>query len=119
MPRGKPKTPSASAGSPAAVVNGVGGEVLTLREAAGYLRLPETEVLRLVQDQGLPARQAGEGWRFLKAAVQDWLRTGPASRSNKEAWMALAGAWKDDPSLDELRREIARQRERLQAEVER
>jgi excisionase family DNA binding protein len=94
-------------------------EVLTLSEAAEYLRLAETDVLHLVEDQGLPARRAGNEWRFLKAAIQDWLRTGPPPKSNKEAWMALAGAWKDDPYRDELLEEIARQRERLQAEVER
>jgi excisionase family DNA binding protein len=93
--------------------------VLTLAEAAAYLRLPETEVLRLVEDQALPARRAGNEWRFFRAAIQDWLRTGPLPKSNKEAWMALAGAWKDDPYADELLEEIARQRRRLQAEVER
>jgi excisionase family DNA binding protein len=93
-------------------------EMLTLSEAAEYLRLSETNVPRLVEQQGLPARRAGNKWRFLKAAIQDWLRTGPPP-SNKDAWMALAGAWKDDPYPDELRQEIARQRERLQAEVER
>jgi hypothetical protein len=64
----------------------------------------------------LPARAAGSEWRFLKAAIEDWLRTISPTKSNKEAWMTLAGVWKDDPSLDELRREIARQRERWQSD---
>src|SRR5690349_3756522 len=118
MPRTKPTTESTPQ-SPTPVANGPTTEVLTLAEAAAYLRLPEADLLRLVDEQGLPARQLGKEWRFLKAAIQDWLRSGPPPKSNKEAWMALAGAWKDDPFVDELRQEIARQRERLQAEVER
>ena len=48
-------------------------DVLTLSEAAAYLRLPEDEVLRLIEEQSLPARRAGKEWRFLKAAIQEWL----------------------------------------------
>jgi excisionase family DNA binding protein len=72
-------------------------EILTLSEAAAYLRLPETDVLRLVTEQALPGRRLANEWRFLKTAIQDWLRTGPQPKANNEAWMELAGAWKDDP----------------------
>src|SRR5277367_5054010 len=48
-------------------------EVLTLVEAAAYLRLTEADVLRMVDEQGLSARQLGKEWRFLKSAIQDWL----------------------------------------------
>ena len=48
------------------------GDVLTLAEAAAYLRLPESEVARLVHTQGLPGGAVGEEWRFLKTALQDW-----------------------------------------------
>ena len=91
-------------------------EVLTLAEAAAYLRLSETDVLRLVDQQGLSARQLGAEWRFLKAAIQDWLRTGPPPRGSKEAQLAVAGAWKDDPLLEEELREIYRQRGRPMTE---
>jgi excisionase family DNA binding protein len=94
-----------------AVVNGPPGEVLTLAEAAAYLRLSEQEVLRLIQEQGLPARQAGTDWRFLRAAIQQWLSTPSESlQSNKEAWLALAGAWKDDPYVEDELKEIYRRR---------
>jgi excisionase family DNA binding protein len=112
MPRAKPK-PERSRPAPA---NGPLPEVLTLREAAAYLRLPEAEVVRLVREQGLPARQAAAEWRFLLSAVRDWLATGRAPGSNKEAWMKLVGVWKDDPFFDELRREIERQRRQLASE---
>jgi excisionase family DNA binding protein len=86
-------------------------EVLTLREAAAYLRIAEGDVLRLAKVQELPGRQIGNEWRFLKAGLQDWLRT-PARRSGKEALLALAGAWKDDPDIEEIVREAHRRRGR-------
>ncbi len=120
MPRttGKPKQTNAKANAkspaPAAVS---AGEVLTLAEAAAYLRLPEAEVVRLVREQGLPGRPAGADWRFLKAAIQDWLKAPPGPRGSKEAQMAIAGAWKDDPDLDALVQEIYRRRGRPVAEA--
>jgi excisionase family DNA binding protein len=71
-------------------------EVLTLSEAAAHLRLPEADVVRLVDEQALPAHRLKNEWRFLKTAIQDWLRSAPP-KSNIEAWMELAGVWKDDP----------------------
>ncbi len=76
--------------------NGSGGEVLTLAEAAAYLRLPEDEVVRLVHQQGLPGRLTATEWRFFKGALQDWLRTPPPIPS-KEAVLSRVGNWKDDP----------------------
>jgi hypothetical protein len=64
----------------------------------------------LVDEQALPARRLGNEWRFLKSAIQDWLRTGSPSKSNKEAWLALIGAWKDDPFLEDMVDEINKQR---------
>src|SRR5262245_58120969 len=91
-----PPVPQAEPAS--ASVNGPFGEVLTLAEAAAYLRFPEADVLRLVDEQGLPARHLANEWRFLKAAIQDWLRAGKSLLlANKETWLSLAGIWKDDP----------------------
>src|SRR5207247_4411962 len=108
MPRTKPKPDLAPQ-----AVNGPVGEVLTLAEAAAYLRLPEEEVLRMVREQNLHARQVGSEWRFLKAAIQDWLRAGtPSLQGNKEAWMSLAGKYRDDPDLLRICEEAYRQRGR-------
>jgi excisionase family DNA binding protein len=115
MPRTK-KQPEPT--PPAAAANGPPPEVLTLGEAAAYLRLSEAEVLRLVDDQHLPARQLGKEWRFLKTAIQDWLRTGPPPKPSKEAQLAVAGAWKDDPYVEEELKEIYRQRGRPMTEDE-
>src|SRR5437016_1716786 len=62
MPRAKPKTEAALKQPPA---NGIEAEILTLPEAAAYLRVGEQDVLRMVHDQGLPGRQVGTEWRFL------------------------------------------------------
>src|SRR5438128_5024105 len=95
-----------------AVVHGPPGEVLTLAEAAAYLRFSEADVLRLVEEQGLPARRLAKEWRFLKAAIQQWLST-PPPRYSKEAQAAVAGAWKDDPYVEEELKEALKRRGRL------
>jgi excisionase family DNA binding protein len=103
--------------APVALNGPATGEVLTLAEAAAYLRLPEEEVVRLAQVQDLPGRLAGLEWRFLKTAIQQWLST-PALKTNKDALMALAGIWKDDPYVEEELKEIYRRRGRPMTENE-
>jgi excisionase family DNA binding protein len=88
---------------------------LTLAEAAAYLRVPNEEILRLVGPHGLPGRMVGTEWRFLKSALQEWLRSPPAP-SSQEALRSLIGAWKDDPYLDEMLQEIYRRRGRPETE---
>jgi excisionase family DNA binding protein len=119
MPRTRKEpepTPEPACAAP--VRDGPANEVFTLGEAAAYLRLSEPDVLLLVQEQRLPGRQLGNEWRFLKAAIQDWLRTGPPPKGSKEAWMALAGAWKDDPYVEEELKDIYRRRGRPMTEDE-
>jgi excisionase family DNA binding protein len=118
MPRTKPKT-EAPLVTPPAGTNGPVHEVYTLAEAAAYLRLTEPEVLRLIHEQGLPARQVGSEWRFLKTAIQQWLSTGsPTLQARKEAQLALAGKYKDDPDLLRICEEAYRQRGRPMTEGE-
>jgi excisionase family DNA binding protein len=97
--------------------DGALADVLTLAEAAAYLRLPETEVIRLVNYQDLPGRLAGSEWRFLKAALQEWLQK-PIPRPSKEAQLAAAGMWKDDPHVEEELKEIHKRRGRATGEDE-
>lgn len=110
MPRTRPKPSPEPAPQPFS--NGPTEGVLTLGEAAAYLRVPADEVLRMIREQGLHARQVGPEWRFLKSAIDDWLRTGPQALSNKEAWLALAGAWKDDPDILQILEDAVRRRGR-------
>ena len=97
---------------PSSALNGATSEVLTLAEAATYLRLSESDVLRLIDEQALPARQLGEERRFLKSAIQQWLSSGIPSPQSKEAQLAVAGSWKDDPLVEEELRESHRRRGR-------
>src|SRR5216683_7847721 len=113
MPRTKnPELEQARQPQAPSAVNGPPGEVLTLAETATYLRLTEEEVLRLVDEQALPARRLGTERRFLKAAIQQWLSAGTPTAAGKEAQLAVAGAWKDDPLVEEELRETYRRRGR-------
>ncbi|MCI0463170.1 MAG: helix-turn-helix domain-containing protein [Gemmataceae bacterium] len=102
MPRTKKKPPSQTDNS----LPVTAAEVLTLADAAAYLRLTPEEVLRLVREQGLPGRHIGLDWRFLKAAVQDWLRAGPG----KKGLFRHIGALPEDPQEEEMLKDIYRRR---------
>ena len=54
-----------------------GTEVLTLPEAAAFLRASEADVLELIKNHSLPAEKIGGEWRLLKRALVDFLRFGP------------------------------------------
>jgi excisionase family DNA binding protein len=113
MPRTKKKPEPQPAIQQPAAVNVPPSDVLTLAEAAAYLRLSEQDVVRLIHEQALPARQAGTDWRFLKSAIQQWLSCGKTPlQANKEAWASFIGAWKDDPYLEDMVEEIYRRRGR-------
>ncbi len=107
-----PRTKKNSVTQPKNGTPAASAEVLTLTEAAAYLRVGEADVLRLVREQALPARQIGSDWRFLKPALQDWLRAGPAPKG----LLQLAGAIKDDPNVEEMLAEIYQARGRTEAE---
>jgi excisionase family DNA binding protein len=97
--------------APAVTSNGLETEVLTLAEAAEYLRISEEEVTDLVRSQNLPGRFTGKEWRFLKAALMGWLMT-PAQEAGKLSFLSLAGSWKNDPDIDEIVHEAYQRRRR-------
>lgn len=100
MPRTKSKT-----ANPA--TNGVVPlDVLTLDEAAEYLRVSTADVLVMIKKQGLPGRRFGTQWRF-KTALQDWL-----SRPQRRGILGHVGKIKDDPYLDEMLKDIYARRGR-------
>ena len=51
-------------------------EVLTLAEAASFLRVSEEDLTALLAEGAIPAQKIGSEWRFLKRALADWLRYG-------------------------------------------
>ncbi len=87
-------------------------EVFDLAEAAGYLRVAPDDVLRMVASHGLPGRQFGADWRFLKAALQQWLSVPPPVVTKQSFWDTHFGALKDDPYREEILAEIYRRRGR-------
>ena len=50
------------------------GEILTIREVAGYLKLPVSTVYRLAERRDLPGHKVGRQWRFHKSVLDDWFR---------------------------------------------
>ncbi len=77
-------------------------QVLTLEAAAAFLQLPEETVERQAVLGEIPGRQVEGSWRFLLAALEDWLRT-PDQRS---VLLSQAGALAEDESLEKLLAQI-------------
>jgi excisionase family DNA binding protein len=111
MPRTKKKPSSQADNGPLTAP----AEVLTLADAAAYLRVTPKDVLLLVREQSLPGRPVGPDWRFLKSAIQDWLRA-PAPSTAKDFWQRHFGALKDDPYLEQMLEDIYKQRGRPETE---
>jgi hypothetical protein len=114
VPRTKPKPRTGPQVEPQSVaVNGPAVEVLTLAEAAAYLRLPEKDVIAANSSQGLPGRLVSGEWRFLKSALQHWLSASqPTAEMRQAAILHLAGKCKDDPDLDWILEDAMRLRGR-------
>jgi excisionase family DNA binding protein len=86
-------------------------EVLTLEEVARYLRLPKDAIVRQLARGAIPGRQIEDTWRFLKAAIDDWLR----SYDSRTLLLQQAGALAEDESLPTLRKKIYAARKRPEA----
>jgi excisionase family DNA binding protein len=69
--------------------------ILTLEETAEYLRLPVETVLNQALKGNIPGRRIEDNWRFLKAAIDDWLR----AKNSRSVLLSQAGAFADDDSL--------------------
>jgi excisionase family DNA binding protein len=89
-------------------------EVLTLDEVAAYLRLPKEIVVRQAAQGYLPGRQIEDTWRFLKAAIDDWLR----SHDSRMILLQQAGALAADETLPALRETIYATRKRPEVPAE-
>jgi len=48
-------------------------EILTLSEAAGYLKIAEKTLLRMIHRKEVPAAKVGNQYRFLRSVLEDWL----------------------------------------------
>ncbi len=87
-------------------------QVLTLEDAATFLRLPKEAVLERATLGEIPGRQIEGAWRFLLSALEDWLQT-PDQRS---VLLSQAGALASDESVEEFLAQIYEARGRLEVE---
>ena len=84
-------------------------EVLTLTEAAEYLRVAESELSKLADERGVPCQRIGEEWRFLKIALRGWLCAGGPEVSD---WLR-SGNWASEQIA--VQRLIEEMKQRLSA----
>jgi excisionase family DNA binding protein len=87
-------------------------QVLTLEEASRYLRLPKKTIERQAIQGKLPGRCIEKTWRFLKEAIDEWLR----SQDSRALLLQQAGAFADDEALPELRAKIYAERGRSETD---
>jgi excisionase family DNA binding protein len=88
-------------------------DVLTPSQAADYLQVDERTVIEEAESGRLPGQRLGGQWRFLRLAITDWLCPTPPQgeiKSSRDRMLALAGAWRDDPTVDAMMKEIYRKR---------
>jgi excisionase family DNA binding protein len=84
-------------------------EVLTLAETARFLRVSTTKVRKLAEAGKLPAQKIDDDWRFLKSALEEWLRGKP---DPTQALLHSAGTFKGDATMREILRDIYKARGR-------
>ena len=87
-------------------------QVLTLEEVASYLRLPKEIVERQAAQGRIPGRCIEATWRFLKDAIDEWLR----SQDSRTVLLQQAGALTYDDTLPALRAAIYAERGRPETE---
>jgi len=90
-------------------------KVMTLAEAAKFLRVSAPKARALAEARELPGRKIGDDWRFLRSVLLEWLRAKPTS---KEIFLRQAGALKDDDTLPQLLDDIYKARGRPMVEQE-
>ena len=81
-------------------------EVLTLEDAAHFLKLAPEAVARQAEAGQIPGRRVEGSWRFLLSRLEDWL----GRRDSKAIFLEQAGAFKADESMDELVAQIYNRR---------
>lgn len=91
-------------------------QILTLDEAAGYLRIPRSTLYKLAQKGRVPAQKVGRHWRFHRASIDRWFQEqqpGPGSPARSDRSSRSAGHRVDssllsrDPRLAEMARRLA------------
>ena len=50
------------------------GEILTIREVAGFLKVTERTIYRLAAAKKIPAFKVGGTWRFSRVDIDSWIQ---------------------------------------------
>ena len=51
-------------------------EIMTIEEAAAYLKLGKRSIYKLVKDGKFPAKKVLNKWRFERESLKEWVREG-------------------------------------------
>jgi excisionase family DNA binding protein len=77
-------------------------EILSIKDAASYLKLNQMNVYKLVQKGVLPGFKVGGNWRFQKEILDDWMRH--KTMENRISTLVVD----DDPMVREILTEMIR-----------
>jgi excisionase family DNA binding protein len=58
-------------------------EIMTIEEAAVFLRIPVSSMYRLAQLGKVPATKVGRHWRFYRPAIVEWINHGNLAPEGK------------------------------------
>lgn len=65
------------------------GEILTIREVAGFLKVTERTIYRLAAAKKIPAFKVGGTWRFSRIDIDDWIKKQSSQRDESAQRGAL------------------------------
>jgi PTS system nitrogen regulatory IIA component len=74
------------------IERGQSDEIMTLTEIAGYLKISEKTVTRMVQAGNLPGAKVANQWRFVRAVIDDWLQSRMSSVPRKDLLNVISTA---------------------------
>lgn len=77
-------------------------DVLTLEEAAAFLRVTEEQLRSQAQAGGMPARCLGGEWRFARSALYQWLAEPITPRTEQDRLLRVVGCLADDDTLEPM-----------------
>jgi len=63
-------------------MDGKYADIMTVEEAASYLRIPKSTLYKLVREGRIPSHKVGRHWRFMKTLIDRWLEEMPDSHTH-------------------------------------
>ena len=66
-------------------MNELMANVMTLEEAAEFLKVHPSTIYRLVKKRSLPAFKMGSDWRFNQESIERWIEDGEAAYTSDKS----------------------------------